>query len=189
MLRILLVDDTPSRAFVLRPMLERIGYEILEATEPEALRVAVPSSPDVIIVDTHAPSAAVFERLRAITEQCARPIVMFSRDAGRNSIRAAVQAGVTSYIVDGMSPERVEPIIETAIARFEAYEALKGELSDAKMKLSERKLVEKAKGILMKSRNLPEDEAYRTLRKLAMDKNQRLGDIARQVIEFSELLA
>src|SRR6185436_10464569 len=100
-----------------------------------------------------------------------------------------VQAGVTSYIVDGMSPERLSPIVEVAIARFEAYQALQNELNAAKLKLSERKLVERAKGILMKSRNLPEDQAYRALRKLAMDKNQKLGDVARQVIEVSELLS
>ena len=89
----------------------------------------------------------------------------------------------------GMSAERVAPILEVAIARFEAYQALKHELDDAKLKLSERKLVERAKGILMKSRNLAEDQAYRALRKLAMDKNQKLGDVARQVIEVSQLLA
>ena len=189
MLRILLVDDTPARAFNLRPVLQQAGYAILDVIESEALNPAVPNgAPDVIVVDTYTPTSAVFERLRSITEQCARPIVMFSSDAGRSSIRAAVQAGVTSYIVDGMSPERITPIIETAIARFEAYQALKIELSEAKLKLSERKLVEKAKGILMKSRKLPEDQAYHALRKLAMDKNQKLGDVARQLIEFSELL-
>ena len=188
MLRVLLVDDTPDRASALPSVFQETGFHILDVAEPATLSAPLRNTPDVIVVDTRVPSGAVFDSLRTITRECARPIVMFSRDGGRGSIRAAVEAGVTSYVVDGMSAERLAPIIDTAIARFEAYQALKVELQDAKLKLSERKLVEKAKGILMKNRNLPEDQAYHALRKLAMDRNQRLGDVARQVIDFSELL-
>src|SRR6266511_2896059 len=144
MVSVLVVDDTPDRASELPSVLRETGFDVTEITDAETLYA--PPAVDVIVIDTSAPTRTVFERLRAITEHEARPIVMFSGDSTRASIRAAVEAGVTSYIVDGMSPERVAPIREVAIARFEAYQALKNELDDAKLKLSERKLVERAKG-------------------------------------------
>jgi len=191
MLRIMLVDETAARSFYLRLVLEEIGYRVVaEVSAARELHDAVLRlSPDVIIVDTESPSRDTLEHLCLLTESCPRPIVMFSQDASRDSIREAVRSGVSAYVVDGMSPGRINPIVEAAVARFEAFQAVRSELSDVKSMLSERKLVEKAKGILMKSRSISEDEAYRALRKLAMDKKQRLADIARQVIALADLLA
>ena len=190
MLRVMLVDDTPERSFYLRLMLERLGYEVVaEISNPrllqdEVLRLA----PDAIIVDTDSPSRDTLENICMLTESCPRPIVMFAHDADRESIREAVRVGVNAYVVDGLSPERIAPIVETAVARFEAFQAVKDELAETRNKLSERKLVERAKGILMKEKNLSEDAAYRMLRKLAMDKNLSLGALAEQVVTVAKLL-
>jgi response regulator NasT len=190
MLRVMLVDDTPERSFYLRLMLERLGYEVVaEISNPrllhdEVLRLA----PDAIIVDTDSPSRDTLENICMITESCPRPIVMFAHDPARQSIREAVRAGVNAYVVDGLSPERIAPILETAVARFEAFQAVKDELVATRSKLSERKLVERAKGILMKEKSLSEDAAYRMLRKLAMDKNLSLAALAEQVVTVAKLL-
>jgi response regulator NasT len=190
MLRIMLVDDTPERAFYLSLVLERLGYDVVaEISDPRKLHdEALRLSPDAIIVDTDSPSRDTLENLCSITESCPRPIVMFAHDRARESIREAVRAGVSAYVVDGLAPERITPILETAVARFEAFHAMKNELDSVKTKLSERKIVEKAKGILMKSAKLTEEDAYRALRKQAMDRNLQIVEVARQVIAVSELL-
>ena len=191
MLRIMLVDDTTERAFYLSLVLERLGYDVVaEISDPHQLHDEVLRlSPDAIIVDTDSPSRDTLENLCAITESCPRPIVMFASDPARESIRQAVRAGVSAYVVDGLAPERITPILDTAVARFEAFQAMKNELDSVKTKLSERKIVEKAKGILMKSAKLTEDQAYRALRKQAMDRKLQIVEVARQVIAVSELMA
>ncbi|MBI2294471.1 MAG: ANTAR domain-containing protein [Betaproteobacteria bacterium] len=190
MLRIMLVDDAPERAFYLHRVLERLGYDVVaEISDPRKLHDEVLRlSPDAIIVDTESPSRDTLEHLCFVTKNHPRPIVMFSHDADRESIREAVRAGVTAYIVDGLSPERITPIIETALARFEAFQTVKHELEQTRSKLSERKLIERAKGILMKEKRLSEEEAYQLLRKLAMDKSQPIAAVAEQVITVAKLL-
>jgi len=190
MLRIMLVDDTPERSFYLRVVLERLGYEVVgEIANPRELHDEVLRlSPDAVIVETDSPSRDTLENLCMITESCPRPIVMFANDPARESIREAVRVGVNAYVVDGLSPERIAPIIETAVARFEAFQAVKDELEKTRTKLGERKLIERAKGILMKEKRVSEDDAYRLLRKLAMDRNLSLGAIAEQVITVAKLL-
>jgi len=190
MLRIMLIDDTPKRAFCLRPVLEQLGYDVIaEVSDPrklhdETLRLC----PDAIIVDTDSPSRDALENLCIITESCPRPVVVFAKDPAREAIRKAVRAGVSAYVVDGLAPERITPILDTAVARFEVFQAMKNELHSVKIKLTERKVVEKAKGILMKGAKLNEEEAYRALRKQAMDRNLQIAEVARQVIAVSELL-
>jgi response regulator NasT len=191
MLRIMLVDESAERSLGLRLTLERLGYEVVaEVSNPRKLYDAVNQyAPDTIIVDTESPSRDTLEHLCMITESCPRPIVMFTQDAKRESIREAVRAGVTAYVVDGLAAERIEPIIEAAIARFEAFQSVQTELAQTRTQLSERKLVERAKGILMKEKKLPEDEAYRLLRKLAMDRSASLATVSEQVITYAKLLA
>jgi response regulator NasT len=190
MLRIMLVDESTERSRDLRLTLEQLGYEIVaEVSNARQLYDEVQRhSPDTIIVDTESPSRDTLEHLCMITESCPRPIVMFTQDAKRESIRQAVRAGVTAYVVDGLAAERIEPIIETALARFETFQSMQAELDQAKNKLSERKVVERAKGILMKEKKLSEDDAYRLLRKLAMDKSTSLANISEQVITYAKLL-
>jgi len=134
----------------------------------------------------------VLEHVVIVSQSSPRPIVMFASDAGSAAIRDAMRAGVSAYIVDGLDGSRVNSIVQVACARFEEYQRelqrLKIELAEANLKLSERKQVERAKGLLMQSRGLSEDEAYHALRKLAMSKKLRLSDVAQQVIDTAELL-
>jgi len=190
MLKVMLVDDTLERVQTLRLALAQAGYEVIEhagSTVDLHRRVAA-IKPDVIIIDTDSPDRDTIENLCVISRDEPRPVVMFTHDDDSTKIREAVRAGVSAYVVDGLALERVKPIIDVAIARFEQFQALRLELAQNEEKLAERKVVERAKGILMKGRNLSEDEAYRALRQQAMDNNTRLGDVARQVIALAGLL-
>jgi response regulator NasT len=190
MLRVMIVDDSEERSLYLRLMLEEVGYVVVaEVFEPRKIYEAVTSrKPDVIIIDTASPSRDTLEHIAVLSNTAPRPIVMFSADRGSATIREAVQAGVSAYIVDGLAAERVKPIIEVAMARFESFQAVKSELAQVKTKLSERKLVEKAKGILMKARSIDEDAAYSALRKMAMERNLTIGEVSRQLLAVSDLL-
>jgi response regulator NasT len=189
-MKIMLVDESPERSLYLRLTLERLGHDIVaEIADPRRLYEEVLHySPDAIIIDTESPSRDTLEHLCLVTESCPRPIVIFTRDAKRESIREAVRAGVTAYIVDGLAAERIEPIIETAMARFEAFQSIQAELAQTRSKLSERKLIDRAKGILMQEKKISEEEAYHLLRKLAMARSAPLGTVAEQVITFAKLL-
>ena len=189
-MRVLIVDESSERAEVLRLGLERAKHEVAAVLSSalDLLRAVERFAPDIIIVDTDSPSRDVIEHLVLLGRDRPRPIVMFANDAHSETIREAVRAGVTAYIVDGLDVERVKPIIDVALARFDSFEQLRGELAEANLKLSERKLVDRAKGLLMKARGVSEDEAYAQLRKLAMHRGQRLGEIARNVIDAAELL-
>jgi response regulator NasT len=190
MLRVMIVDDSEERSLYLRLMLEQVGYTVVaEVFEPSKIYDAVKTrSPDVIIIDTESPSRDTLEHIAVLSETAPRPIVMFSADRASDTIREAVQAGVSAYIVDGLAAERVQPIIEVAMARFESFQAVKTELAQVKTKLSERKLVEKAKGVLMKARAIDEDHAYAALRKMAMERNLTIGEVSRQLLAISDLL-
>lgn len=193
MLRILLVDESsegsPPRAG-LRLALETLGHAVVaQIPGPRTLWDAFKQhDPDALIIDTDAPSRELLEPLSKIGVSCPRPIVVFTRDARSDSIRDAVRAGVSAYIVDGFAPERVAPILEAALARFEELQSVRAELAQTRSKLSERKLIDRAKGILMKEKHLPEEEAYRLLRKLAMDRSAPMGAVAEQVITYAKLL-
>ena len=189
-LKVLLVDDSPERTRILRTALEKARYDVTAVLESSfALMNAVENQqPDIIIIDTESPSRDVLEHVVMVSRDQPRPIVMFSSDGGSDSIREAVRAGVSAYVVDGLEASRVEGIVEVAVARFDEYQRLVSELAEANLKLSERKLVDRAKGILMKSRGFSEDEAYHALRKLAMTRKKRMGDAARMVIDMEDLI-
>ncbi len=191
MLKVMLVDDTLERVQTLRLALAQAGYEVIEhvGSTVDLHRRVAEIKPDVIIIDTDSPDRDTLENLCVISRDEPRPVVMFAHDGDSAKIREAVRAGVSAYVVDGLALERVKPIIDVAIARFEQFQALRQELAQNEEKLAERKVVERAKGILMKGRNLSEDEAYRALRQQAMDNNTRLGDVARQVIALAGLLS
>ncbi len=189
-MRVLIVDESAERGQVLRGGLERAGYEVAGIlSSSQDLKDAVEKlAPDVIIVDTNTPSRDAFEHLCTMGRDQPRPIVMFTADDNAATIREAVRAGVSAYVVDGLDPERVKAIVEVACARFDDYQCLRTELAEANRKLSERKLVERAKGLLMKERGVDEQEAYRLLRALAMNRGKRIGDVAQDVIAAVELL-
>ena len=175
----------------LRAALCELGYDVVaELREAHKLHAAVTRlAPEVIVVTTEAPSEEMLVILASIATSCPRPVVLFARAGTRELIRKAVGSGVDAYVVDGWSPARLTPIIEAACARFDAYETMRKELESTRAKLTERKLVEKAKGIVMQQRRLSEDQAYSALRKMAMDQNLALGEIARRVISVAQLLA
>lgn len=189
-LRVLVIDESPERAAVLRHGLELGGHEVA-ATLPNAidlLKHVETLNPDVIMIDTDSPSRDVLEHVVMVSRDQPRPIVMFATDGDAATIRKAVRAGVSAYIVDGLGAGRVQAIIDVAMARFEEFQALKSELQQANTRLAERKLVERAKGILMQSRSLSEQDAYATLRRTAMTRNLSLAELARQVIAMAELI-
>jgi response regulator NasT len=189
-MRVLIVDESAERGQVLRGGLERAGYEVagILSSSLELLNAVEQLAPDVIIIDTESPSRDALEHLCVMGRDRPRPIVMFADDDDAATIREAVRAGVSAYVVDGLEPERVKAIVEVACARFEEFQRLRAELAEANRKLSERKLVERAKGLLMKERGVGEAEAYQLLRSLAMNRGKRLGDVAQDVIAAVELL-
>jgi response regulator NasT len=143
----------------------------------------------VIIIDTESPSRDTLEHIVVMGQHKPRPIVMFSADHASEAIEAAVRAGVSAYMVDGIDVSLIKPIVSAAVANFNEFQRLKTELAQTASKLEERKLVERAKGFLMKQKNLGEDEAYHAMRKLAMERNLRLAEVARQLLAVADLLA
>jgi response regulator NasT len=190
MLKIMVIDDAVERGEALEQALTQAGYDVI-AFAPSATdlhrQVAV-LKPDVIIIDTDSPDRDTLEHVCVMSRDDPRPVVMFAHDGDAAKIRAAVQAGVSAYVVDGMSAQRIRPIIEAAVARFEQYQALRLELKDSETKLAERKIIERAKGLLMKSRSLSEEDAYSALRKQAMQTNAKLVEVARQVVALATLI-
>jgi len=190
MLRILVIDELQQRAADICRGLILAGHQVAAvlssaADLPEQVAAI---RPDVILIETDAPSRDTLEHLAAMERDAPRPVLVFARDSDDDVIRQAVGAGVSAYVVDGLQPERLKPIIQVAMARFEAHQALRQELAEATQKLSERKAIDRAKGILMKSRGMDEDSAYAALRKLAMDRGKSLGAVAQDVIEMASIL-
>ena len=187
---LLVLEDIPHDE-PLRASLTDLGYEIVgELSDAQQLRTEVArAAPDVIIVRADTPGDAMLDSLASVSAALPRPIVVFAREASRETIRRAVECGVAAYVVEGWARERITPIIEAAVARFDAFQAVQRELATTRTKLSERKLIEKAKGIVMEQRRLTENDAYSALRKMAMDQNLALAEIARRVISVSSLLA
>jgi two-component system, response regulator / RNA-binding antiterminator len=190
MLRVLLVDQSLGRSTPLKQTLAQAGYEVVGRIPNSAdLNKAVARlQPDVIIIDTDSPSRDTLEHIVLAGRDDPRPIVMFTHDGDTEKIRSATRAGVSAYVVGGLESERIRPILDAAIARFEGYRAMRSELAAANLKLSERKLVERAKGVLMKQRGLGEEDAYSLMRKMAMDRNIKLAELAEQVVEAAKLL-
>lgn len=190
MARILVIDESQQRAVEICTGLIQAGHQVA-AVLPSALdlieRIET-IQPDVILIETESPSRDTLEHIGTMNQTMPRPVVMFSQDGDTETIRAAVKAGIAAYVVDGFDSARLKPIVELAIARFEEHQALKQELAEASRKLSERKIIEKAKGILMKSRGLDEEAAYVALRKLAMEKSKPLAEVAANVVEMAKLL-
>lgn len=189
-LRILLIDESPARAELLERALEECGYEIVATIHNSEglLRRVADIRPDVIIVDLESPDRDTLENLSVINRALPRPIVMFSEDDNTGSVQAAIRAGVSAYVVDGIKNTHVRPLLEVAVARFREYDALREELEKTRVSLQERKLLEKAKGLIMKQRGCGEEDAFQLLRKTAMNNNQRIADVARNLIAAAELL-
>ena len=144
---------------------------------------------DVVIIDTESPSRDVLEQICVVTQDEPRPIVMVSEDTQPAAIKAAIKAGVSAYVVEDIDVARLSAVLEVAQARFEQDQALMSQIRQAESKLNERKVVERAKGLLMQLRSMTESEAYHAMRKMAMDRNIRIIDVAQKLLAMNELLA
>jgi response regulator NasT len=190
MLRILLVNDTDKPIGELREALLAAGYMSITEVDSAArlLKAVDEQSPDVVIIDTESPSRDTLEQLAVMGHAAPRPVVMFADRGEPQLIRDAVSAGVTAYVVDHISTDKLAPIIEVALARFEEESRLRKRLADVEQQLSDRKIIDRAKGILMDKHTFSEAQAYEALRSQAMRQGLRLGDVARQVIAMTQFL-
>lgn len=188
-LRIMLVDQDPGRSAILEQALIDAGHEVVAriGADRNLLRMVQSTHPDMVIIDMESPGRDMLEHMREIGRDEPKPIVLFSNKRDSDYIQQAVRAGVSAYVVDGFNRERIMPIIEVAMARFREFEALRRELREAKNQLADRKVLDKAKGVLMQSKNLTEDQAYQLLRKTAMDRNLRIVDVARTLLALEGL--
>lgn len=189
-LRILLVDQNPDRAAMVGEALRGAGYEIVQivAGTDNLATLITQTSAEVVIVDLDLPDRDTIEDLREVSRDAPRPVVMFVDRSDESMMREAITAGVTAYVVDGLQAKRIKPVLEVAIARFQAFDSLRRELEETKTTLAERKLLDRAKGILMTSRGMTESEAYHALRKAAMNQNRRVADVARSVVDLADLM-
>lgn len=189
-MRILLIDDTVRKIGRLRDSLIEAGFEVLEES---GLSIDLPDriqncKPDVVLIDSDSPGRDVMEQICLITRDQPRPIVMFTDDRDPGVMRQAIQSGVSAYIVEGIQSARMRAILDVAMVRFESDQKLRSELLEREQQLNERKRIEKAKGLLMKMRNCDEAEAHTLMRRQAMSKQQKIIQVAEQIIAMHELL-
>ncbi len=179
-----------ERARALRIGLLEAGYNIV-AVFPADLHLpdrVAQLQPDMIIIDAESDARDVLEHVVVATRDAPRPIVLFTEDHDKTNMEKAMAAGVSAYVVDGLKTERIKPVLDVAMARFNADQKLRAELSDTKLKLAERKTIERAKGLLMERHKISEDEAYQKLRRMAMDKNLKLSELAQRILDVADLL-
>ena len=189
-LRVLLIDDGARHIQPIRDELVRQGHEVVGVIASATLihDVVQQLQPDVVIVDSESPTRDTLENLATLSAHNTRPVVVFTDDDSSGPMQRALRAGVSAYVIAGLQTERLEPVLQVAIARFEQETALRAQLNKAEQQLASRKLIERAKGVLMAEAGLDEDAAYKRLRKLAMDRGKRLADVAQSVIDAQELL-
>lgn len=190
MLRVLLIDDTSRKVGRLRAALIEAGFEVIEESGltidlPERIEVV---RPDVVLIDTDSPGRDVMEQVVMVSRDQPRPIVMFTDDDNPDAMRQAIRAGVSAYIVEGIQAQRLKPILDVAMARFESDQAIRAQLHARDQQLVERKRIELAKGMLMKMRSCNEEEAYTLMRRQAMSRQQKLIQVAEQIIAMNDLL-
>jgi two-component system, response regulator / RNA-binding antiterminator len=189
-LRIAIVDENPARAAVIEEGLAASGLtDVTLFTKRHGLVAQIERlMPDVVLIDLANPRRDELEELFIVSRAIATPIAMFVDQADNHAIEAAIDAGVSAYVVDGLKPERIKPIIDVAIKRFHAFARLRAELDDAKSQLAEHKSIDAAKALLMKKRRIDEPAAYALLRKSAMDSGRRIVDVADALLTAEKLL-
>jgi len=190
MLRILLVYDSPEKVGRLKSARIEAGFEVIDES---GLTIDLPERveavrPDVILIDTESPGRDVMEQVVLVSRDQPRPIVMFTDEHNPSVMRQAIQSGVSAYIVEGIHAQRLQPILDVAMARFESDQALRAQLQARDAQLAERKRVEQAKGLLMKMKSCNEEEAYTLMRRQAMSRQQKLIQVAEQIIAMHDML-
>jgi len=188
-LKIVIVDDSPLRTAILEDGLRESGYvNVVRIENTRDLLARIYSiDPDVILIALENPSRDVLEQMFQVSRAVKRPIAMFVDQTDAASIQASVDAGVSAYIVDGLKKERIKSILDLCISRFNAFSRLQTELEQTRSALAERKVIDRAKGILMTAKNLSEDAAYALLRRTAMNENRKIAEVAQSVITAAEL--
>ncbi|MEJ0078365.1 MAG: ANTAR domain-containing protein [Alphaproteobacteria bacterium] len=189
-LKIVIVDENPIRAAILEDGLREAGHlNVARIDDRTGLLARIYAiDPDVILIDLENPSRDVLEQMFQVSRAVKRPIAMFVDQSDSASIQASVDAGVSAYIVGNLQKERIKTILDLCISRFNAFARLQSELERAKSALEDRKVIDRAKGILMKAKNLSEEQAYALMRKTAMNENKKIADVAQSVITATELL-
>jgi response regulator NasT len=189
-LSILIIDENRIRASIIESGLREAGHERVTVIHDvnEVARTIQASAPDVIVIDLENPQRDTLEHFFSLSRAIQRPIAMFVDRSDGAMIEKAVEAGVSAYVVDGLKKERVKPILDMAISRFNAFSRLTRELEQARSELEDRKIIDQAKGILMKTRGLSEADAYGLLRSTAMNQNRRMVDIAQSLVTAASLL-
>lgn len=189
-LNVLVIDENRIRAAIIEEGLREAGHDrvtVIEQMHGLARRIAE-LNPDVIVIDLENPNRDMLESIFQLTRAVQRPIAMFVDKSDEASIEAAVEAGVSAYIVDGLKQERVRPILKMAISRFNAFSRLARELEETRSELENRKVIDRAKGLLMRSRGLSEEAAYALLRRTAMNQNRKIAEIAQSLVTAAGLL-
>ncbi|MDB5662032.1 MAG: response regulator NasT [Sphingomonas bacterium] len=189
-MRIVIVDDSGLRATVLEEGLREAGYEDIQVVPPRGGFVAriERMAPDVVLMDLGNPSRDTLEDMLTVSRALARPIAMFVDSSDDAMIGAAIDAGVSAYVVDGLRKERVRPVLELAVRRFNAFARMQTERDEARTALAERKTIDRAKAILMQGRGLSEPDAYALLRSTAMNQGRKIIDVAEALITASDML-
>ncbi|AZO64827.1 ANTAR domain-containing response regulator [Mesorhizobium mediterraneum] len=189
-LTVLVIDENHIRASIIEAGLREAGHEQVTVVHDVAgiARRIAEIEPDVIVIDLENPNRDMLENMFQLSRVVKRPIAMFVDRSDQASIEAAVEAGVSAYVVDGLRQERVKPILDMAISRFNAFSRMARELEEARSELEDRKVIDRAKGILMRSRGLSEDAAYALLRKTAMNQNRKISEIAQSLVTAAGLL-
>ena len=187
--RILLIDDSAERVVFLKRILNECGYEYVTSCAPTDIILDHVSkvNPEVILIDVFSPSRDTLEQLTTIRDANPRPVVLLSQDDNMQTIEAAFKCGVTAYVSRDVTRSQAKPIIDTAMITFASFQSLKNELDEVREELQQKKIVEKAKGILMSDYDLSEEDAYQRLRKFAMDRKRSMSDVANQIIEIKKL--
>ena len=188
-LKIAIVDESPIRAAILEDGLREAGFTLVEriAETRNLLARVYAMDPDVILIDLESPSRDELEQMFQVSRAVKRPIAMFVDQSDTASIQASVHAGLSAYIVGNLQKDRIKTILDLCISRFNAFARLQGELDQAKDALQERKVIDRAKGVLMKAKKLSEEDAYALLRKTAMNENKKIAEIAQSVLTAAEL--
>jgi response regulator NasT len=189
-LSVLIIDENRIRASIIEDGLREAGHSRVAVIHDvnEVARTIEATKPDVIVIDLENPKRDTLEHFFSLSRAIQRPIAMFVDRSDGAMIEKAVEAGVSAYVVDGLKKERVKPILDMAISRFNAFSRLTRELEQARSELEDRKIIEQAKGILMRTRNLSEADAYALLRSAAMNQNRRMVDIAQSLVTAADLL-
>lgn len=188
--RVLVIDNDSARSALLEQALTDQGYNVvgrLKDTEGLINRVEQ-IKPDIIIIELDSPDRDVLEHMATLNSHIPRPVVMFAEEGDSQTIEQAIKAGVSAYVVDGMSADRIQSIMSVAAARFREFQALKDELSDARTELEDHKQVDQAKRLIMKHQKCNEEQAYSAMRKMAMDKGQPMTTVAKNIISVLEML-